>query len=234
MVALCCRCNIYVCYFRRSGVDDTLIMLTAAVFSRWSSGSSFIGTSYFDVFNMTYDDAGNFITLRRRGEASTVLADNLTYIYSGYNSLTGITDSAGATQGWDSGTMSFQYDVSGNMTRIQDVSRATDWDLTYDESNRVRSIYEAGMTAFRYRYRYNADGRRYHKQAVPYKSAPGPAQYYALDGSATVGVFPMSGTSYWTISTPSGEVVGRMTTSGSASYYIKDHSVRLHRDLRPV
>ena len=34
------------------------------------------------------------------------------------------------------------------------------------------------------------------KQAVPYAAAPGPAQYYALDGSATVGFFPMSGASY--------------------------------------
>src|SRR5690625_2002122 len=125
--------------------------------------------------------------------------------------------------------MSFQYDASGNMTQIQDVSRGTDWDLSYDESNRVMSIYEPGMTAFRYRYRYNADGQRYHKQAVPYKPAPGPARYYALDGSATVGFFPMSGASYWTISTPSGEAIGRMTTSGAASYYIKDHlgSVRV-------
>src|SRR5690625_1114128 len=128
--------------------------------------------------------------------------------------------------------MSFQYDASGNMTQIQDVSRGTDWDLSYDESNRVMSIYEPGMTAFRYRYRYNADGRRYHKQAVPYKSAPGPAQYYALDGSATVGIFSATGGGTWNIFTPSGEVVGRMTSSGSASYYIKDHPVRLHRDLR--
>src|SRR5690625_767764 len=203
--------------------------MTAADFSRWSSGSSFIGSSYFDVSNITYDDAGNIITLRRRGGASTAIADNLTYIYSGFNRLTGITDAAGANQGWDSGTMSFQYDASGNMTRIQDVSRGNTWSLSYDEANRVMSIYEPGMTAFRYRYRYNADGQRYHKQAVPYKSAPGPAQYYALDGSATVGFFPMSGASYWTISTPSGEAVGRMTTSGSASYYIKDHlgSVRV-------
>src|SRR5690625_2243093 len=151
MVALCCRCNIYVCYFRRSGVDATLIMLTAADFSRWSSGSSFIGSSYFDVSNITYDDAGNIITLRRRGGASTVLADNLTYIYSGFNRLTGITDAAGANQGWDSGTMSFQYDASGNMTRIQDVSRGNTWSLSYDEANRLMRIYEPGMTAFRYR-----------------------------------------------------------------------------------
>jgi len=33
----------------------------------------------------------------------------------------------------------------------------------------------------------------------------------------------MSGASYWTISTPSGEAIGRMTTSGAASYYIKDN-----------
>src|SRR5690625_4862743 len=197
--------------------------MTAADFSRWSSGSSFIGSSYFDVSNITYDDAGNIITLRRRGGASTAIADNLTYIYSGFNRLTGITDAAGANQGWDSGTMSFQYDASGNMTRIQDVSRGNTWSLSYDEANRVMSIYEPGMTAFRYRYRYNADGQRYHKQAVPYKSAPGPAQYYALDGSATVGFFPLSGASYWTISTPSGEAIGRMTTSGAASYYVKDH-----------
>src|SRR5690625_4088859 len=125
--------------------------------------------------------------------------------------------------------MSFQYDASGNMTQIQDVSRGTDWDLSYDESNRVMSIYEPGMTAFRYRYRYNADGQRYHKQAVPYKSAPGPAQYYAVDGSATVGVVPMWGASYWTTSAPSGEAIGRMTASGAASYYIKAHlgSVRV-------
>ena len=111
-------------------------------------------------------------TLRRRGGASTVLADNLTYIYSGFNRLTGITDAAGANQGWDSGTMSFQYDASGNMTQIQDVSRGSTWSLSYDESNRVMSIYEPGMTAFRYRYRYNADGQRYHKQAVSYAAAP--------------------------------------------------------------
>ena len=86
--------------------------------------------------NITYDDAGNIITLRRRGGASTAIADNLTYIYSGFIRLTGITDAAGANQGWDSGTMSFQYDASGNMTRIQDVSRGSTWSLSYDESNR--------------------------------------------------------------------------------------------------
>src|SRR5690625_6739003 len=44
-----------------------------------------------------------------------------------------------ANQWWDSGTMSFQYDASGNMTQIQDVSRGSTWSLSYDESNRVMS-----------------------------------------------------------------------------------------------
>ncbi len=126
-------------------------------------------------------------------------------------------------QNWDSGTLAFQYDANGNMTRIQDVSRSSTWSLTYDESNRVMSLYEPGMTAFRYRYRYNADGQRYHKQQLPYAAAPGPAQYYALDGNTTVGFFPLTGLGYWNIMTPSGEVIGRMTTGGAASYYLKDH-----------
>ena len=171
---------------------DGFNRMTAADFSRWSSGRSFFGSSYFDVSNITYDAAGNIRTLQRRG-ASTAIADNLTYNYAGFNRLTGITDAAGANQEWDSGTMSFQYDANGNMTSIQDVSRSSTWSLTYDESNRVISIEEPGTTAFRYRYRYNADGQRYHKQAVPYAAAPGPAHYYALDGNTTVGFFPLTG-----------------------------------------
>src|SRR5690625_2909211 len=99
MVALCCRCNIYVCYFRRSGVDATLIMLTAADFSRWSSGSSFIGSSYFDVSNIMYDDTGSIITRRRGGGDSSVIADNLTFIYGGFKCLMGIIYASGVKHG---------------------------------------------------------------------------------------------------------------------------------------
>ncbi len=50
--------------------------------------------------NLSYDDAGNILSLRRRNQNGNIV-DNLTYTYlSGRNHLNWIQDAAGKTHGW--------------------------------------------------------------------------------------------------------------------------------------
>src|SRR5699024_1367545 len=69
---------------------DNLNRLTGADYRYGSSGTA---STFFDVNGLSYDAAGNILSLMRRDDAGT-LVDNLTYNYGSGNRLQSVSDAA--------------------------------------------------------------------------------------------------------------------------------------------
>jgi RHS repeat-associated protein len=207
-------------YRYRLAYDD-LGRLTSANYDRQTSGG-FVTSSAYRVDNLTYDRNGNIQSLRRRNQSGTII-DNLTYAYaSNRNRLIGVSDAAGATQSWDSGTLlAFTYDGNGNNIYYYDASRQHHHDMSYDEAGRVLAyeMDDEGTGSFvKVHYRYNASGQRYWK-----KSVLANPEYYVMDGSTALGYTHTNGLTDWNVLTPGGEAVGRQPHNNTRRYYVKDH-----------
>ncbi len=78
---------------------------------------------YFNVENITYDQNGNILSLKRNGtsDTSVVLMDQLMYTYDQGNRLTKVFDRSDNTNGFkddddlQNNDIDYTYDVNGNM-----------------------------------------------------------------------------------------------------------------------
>jgi len=196
---------------------DALNRLKGADFTPWIGGT-WSPSSTHDLGPITYDAAGNILTLQRRQDAGTIL-DNLTYtIAATSNRLTVVADAVdGSPEAWDAEDGSFGYDANGNITTLPPPYAITT-PITYDHQNLALSITRGGTTTT---YRYNEAGRRITKQV-----GSGNTEAYLLDAATSLGVFTVNGSggvvaSYFNIL--AGEkVVGRRPSTGGRRYYHTD------------
>ncbi len=189
--------------------------LKSADYSYWN-GSSWSNVAAHDVTNITYDDAGNILTLKRYGQSGSLL-DDLTYSY-GYNSrLTQVTDAVSPTTNPDDAESgAFAYGWSGKQTKADPYGVSG---VNYDYQDRPLSLWKGGQQS---KYRYDDAGNRISKQ-----TGSGDVEYYLLDGMTTVAVFTTNsgGTvtdKFFNLITSSGEVFGRDPVASAKLYYYKD------------
>ena len=197
---------------------DALGRLKSANYSPWT-GSGYGSSSAYDLSAITYDDNGNLRALRRnRASGSTI--DNLTYTYaSGKNWLTRVTDAVAATtEPWDAETGDFTYDANGNALTAAPAGLPplanNAASMAYDWRNLPVSMAKGGVTST---YRYAASGDRTWR-----KVGSSTAEYVALDGSVTVGVFSATGAlKEWNV-LAGGAPIGRQPATGARLYYHAD------------
>ena len=169
--------------------------------------------------NLSYDAAGNILSLRRRNQNGNIV-DNLSYSYQGStNRLQLVMDAAGKTHGWQAGTTYYNYDASGNLTVAEEFDyQGTIWEYTRDTRNQVIRAAGWGSEAIT-DYRYNFAGHRYYKHV-----SGGSWEYFGLDDGVRTGLFGQATPGpIWNILTPSGRVIGRNPYNGAPSYYVTDH-----------
>ncbi len=177
----------YKYWFGGTYLDD-LNRLTGGDFTQWSGGTWNVTTNH-DLGPITYDKAGNILTLQRRNETGAVI-DNLSYtIPPSSNRLTALADGIdGSTESWDAEDASASaivYDANGNLSKWAAAPYLIDT-ITYDHQNLPLSIRRAGPTTTNYR--YDGSGQRITKQ-----DGTGPTEVYLRDGSTTLAVFTMNG-----------------------------------------
>ena len=202
-------------HFKWDYTYDGAKRLEAADYSYWN-GSSWAGSSAYDLSNIDYDDAGNLLSLQRRGQSGGLL-DNLTYSYGWNSRLTGVTDAAGSTGfSGDAETGTFSYSWSGKQTA------ATGYGVSgtvYDYQDRPLWLWQGGNQT---KYRYDEAGNRISKQ-----TGTGDAEYYLLDGATTVAVFTATNAGtitdhYFNLIGSGGDVFGRDPDGSGTLYYYKD------------
>ncbi|MEX2345025.1 MAG: Ser-Thr-rich GPI-anchored membrane family protein [Balneolaceae bacterium] len=185
-------------------IYDGLNRLTKADYGDEVSGTS----DFFDVGNLSYDEAGNIESLRRRDETGSLI-DRLRYDYAG-NRLTQLEDSSGVAYGWDAASASFGYDANGNL--ISRTGKLTD--VTYDHRNLPTQFALASNDTLIAN--YNADGQRILKELKD-----GAWQFYVMDGQQTLAVIKDGTLSHMNL--VGNGTFGRWEPGGTKRYYIKDH-----------
>ena len=205
-------------YFRYDYNYDSHYRLTSA---NYAHGYYFPlnNTAAYRVDNLSYDAAGNILSLRRRNQNGNIV-DNLSYSYQGStNRLQLVMDAAGKTHGWQAGTTYYSYDASGNLTVAEEFDyQGTIWEYTRDTRNQVIRAAGWGSEAIT-DYRYNFAGHRYYKHV-----SGGSWEYFGLDDGVRTGLFGQATPGpIWNILTPSGRVIGRNPYNGAPSYYVTDH-----------
>ena len=202
-------------HFKWDYTYDGAKRLEAADYSYWN-GSSWAGSSAYDLSNIDYDDAGNLLSLQRRGQSGGLL-DNLTYSYGWNSRLTAVTDAAGSTGfSGDAETGTFSYSWSGKQTA------ATGYGVSgtvYDYQDRPLWLWQGGNQT---KYRYDEAGNRISKQ-----TGTGDAEYYLWDGATTVAVFTATNAGtitdhYFNLIGSGGDVFGRDPDGSGTLYYYKD------------
>ncbi len=111
---------------------------------------------YFNVENITYDENGNILSLKRNGtsDTSVVLMDQLSYTYDQGNRLTKVDDTSNNTHGFKDGvkqTNEYTYDVNGNMTEDKNKSITgiaynylnLPTQITFVNGNKIEYLYDA-------------------------------------------------------------------------------------------
>ncbi len=184
--------------------------LTDANYGRPGSSES---SSRFDVIGLSYDAAGNILSLKRNNENGN-LWNNLTYNYnSTSNRLQSVSDAAGSLDA------TFTYDANGNM-----ISQSGKFaDINYGHRNLPTFFSVLGdydVHAY-----YDAGGRRILKEVQN-----GDYQFYVKDGPLTLAVIDQNGFSHFNLI--GNGVFGRLEPSGARRYYLIDHlgSTRLVRN----
>ncbi|MGH7334188.1 MAG: RHS repeat domain-containing protein [Candidatus Rokuibacteriota bacterium] len=198
---------------------DALNRLKGGDFTHWSGGT-WSPTAKYDLGPITYDAAGNLLTLQRRQDAGTVV-DNLMYaIAANSNRLTSVSEAVdGSPETWDAEDGSFTYDANGNVKTATGAPYSISTPITYDHQNLALSITRSGITST---YRYNEAGQRITKQV-----GTGNTEVYLLDGAASLGVFTVNGAGtptswYFNIVGGGEKVIGRQPNTGNRRYYHTD------------
>jgi RHS repeat-associated protein len=101
-------------HFKYDYTYDGLNRLTTAAYATFG-GSSWTAKPDFGVSNLSYDDMGNILSLKRHSNSSSV-ADDLSYNYSHNNRLHSVSDGMGKTDSWDAQSGLYHYDALGNVT----------------------------------------------------------------------------------------------------------------------
>jgi RHS repeat-associated protein len=101
-------------HFKYDYTYDGLNRLTTAAYATFG-GSSWTAKPDFGVSNLSYDDMGNILSLKRHSNSSSV-ADDLSYDYSHNNRLHSVSDGMGKTDSWDAQSGLYHYDALGNVT----------------------------------------------------------------------------------------------------------------------
>ena len=195
---------------------DALNRLTAADFSSWS-GTAWTVTPAHDLTGITYDLAGNLVTLQRNKETGAAI-DNLTYTNATTsNRLNSVTDAVATTpETWDAETGAFTYDANGNLKTAPAPYGISS--VTYDQQNLPIALTANGTTTS---YRYDQIGQRITKQV-----GTGNTEFYLLEGGSPLGVFTVNGagtlTSWYFTVMAGDKVVGRQPNTGNRLYYHTD------------
>ncbi|MDR0786434.1 MAG: hypothetical protein LBG44_00970, partial [Gemmatimonadota bacterium] len=203
---------------------DAQNRLKGADFSYWN-GSTWASTLAFDVTGVTYDAAGNLLSLKRYDDTG-VLVDNLGFtLQTGTHRLIQVTEAVGPTPGnsRDAEGGPLTWDLNGNLLTAPDRPGITAaW---YDERNLPLSFTRLGVT---YSYRYDANGQRILR---PELSDPGQHEFTIREGSTALALVSVNGnmgsTNGWTPNLVAGDQVVGQAYVVNTSYREYYHTDRL-------
>jgi len=147
---------------------DKLMRLTDAQYADRSGSGSWGNIGAFDEKNISFDENGNILTLKRNALVSGTVTevDNLNYSYDG-NQLSNVTDGSGGSYGvygfrnLTASTAAYSYDANGNMAG--DAKKGIV--LAYNVLNRTERITITTATNRYIDYTYDAGGSMIRKQA---------------------------------------------------------------------
>ncbi|HEX6982569.1 MAG TPA: hypothetical protein VF181_07390 [Balneolaceae bacterium] len=115
----------------------------------------FSGSAYFDIAGITYDDAGNILSLQRDEETGSLIY--FFYNYNGINNqLQSVADAVSLTiESWDAEDGSFGYDANGNLISQSDKFSDIDYNqrnlpvtFTLENGSELIAAYNAPVNVF--------------------------------------------------------------------------------------
>jgi RHS repeat-associated protein len=159
------------------------------------NGSAYLGAANYGMA-MTYDYGGNIKTLKRKGDATTLNMDDLSYVYGNTgkpNRLTQITEAAPVTTMTEDleteGANNYKYDNIGNLNR--DLSEG-DKTITWNVYNKITNV-AITTPARSLAYGYDASGNRVRKESTT--GGVTTKQWYVRDAQGnTLSVYKQVGT----------------------------------------